>query len=172
MSREQEKKPDPFTLEEVVSLASETILRDGYHAPTFIAEGSEQNTIIQLAELADTHVGRLRQMFTIGYFLALEHEIGTLQQVFFISEGWMSMSKGQPPQIRASQDPNRKEVLTISGFQMEQAQVSLVTLEMVRNKKGRLIDLKPSLSSREAEAHADAPLLVTFVEGFQAAIKT
>ncbi len=51
MNHEEEPQPGPLTIEEVASLAKETVLRDGYHVPTVIVEGDTGAMAMQITEL-------------------------------------------------------------------------------------------------------------------------
>ncbi len=137
--------------------------------PTLIAEGSKRAFGGQIGDLPDTHEERVEWMLSAGYALAQSGKIGDLQQVFFISEGWMSVAQeGQPLQSRPSQDPHRKEVLFISNRIFRTHQTRLAILEMVRDAEGWLtelseIDLRDELNEGEAES----PLLDAFIDGFR-----
>jgi hypothetical protein len=139
---EREPKPSPFTLEEVTRIAQETLLRDGKHVPTIIADGSKQPVVTQVLDLADTHDGRMQQMFSVGFLLAESRQVGKLHQVFFITEAWMSTPhEGKLPEQPPSQDPQRKEVMMIASFYVRDRQQKGVVLEMVRNQEGHLTEL-------------------------------
>lgn len=122
-----------FTIEQMVSIAQENILRDGGHRPTLIVKGSRSGATIAVDELGDTLEEHQKRLARIGFFLAQDRKIGVLRQAFFVSEGWMSIADEKPPATRPSQDPNRKEVLTISGLTVEDHRISMVVYEMVRD---------------------------------------
>ena len=76
-----------------------------------------------------------------------------------------------PPRIRPSQDPERKEVLIVSGLEVMGRRTQLRIFEMVRNGAQEVVDL-PELSSPQAgEATAQVPLLDAFVQGFALAFR-
>jgi|SRR5579859_919562 len=151
------------TLTEIIEMAEEVLLREGQHMPTVMVIGSKKTAMLRLSDLPDTHAGRARRMFSAGRSIAREGVVGRLQQVYFISEGWMSTGeKGKMP----SQDPKRVEVLLISGLNLETTQVDIVVHEMVRDSEGTLIELK-ALDISGVE-RADSPLLRAFAQGFQA----
>jgi hypothetical protein len=65
------------------------------------------------------------------------------------TEGWMSMeSNGKPPNMRPSHDPNRKEVLIISGMQIEGQLKHLKLFEMKRDPQKRIISQKEFVMSK------------------------
>ena len=169
MSKEQEQRPRELSLEEVICLAKEVTLRDGIHLPTVMAEVNAQTVVIQLVEFPDTHEGRAQQMFAAGFLLAQSGQMEQLQQVFFISEGWMSMAKeGKLPERPPSQDPNRKEILFISRLKIKSQETQLVVFEMLRDEEGRLTELEELQSAANEETQVESPLLVAFVAGFEA----
>ncbi|SRR5258708_18262086 len=164
----KETEPQPIlSIEKVASLASETLLRDGKYIPTIIAEGSRSGAVIQFSEFGDTFEKRQQQMTQTGYFLARDAKFGLLKQAFLISEGWLSVSDGDtPPTLPPSQDPNRKEVLTISGLQVEGLHVSMIIFEMIRNRQGQLTKVKPFAPAQDDGISAESPLLEALVLGF------
>ncbi len=168
MSQEREQPSVPLTLAAVVSLAVETTLRDGGHPPTLIADGSQQSAGLQLTALGATHEARAGQVFMAGYRLAKSGRVGTLKQTFLISEAWMSVAASdKPPSTPPSQDPQRKEILSIACLNVPEDELHLVVLEMVRDGTGDLVELKPFEPSQEQGIQAESPLLAAFVEGFR-----
>jgi hypothetical protein len=166
MNKDHEPRPGPLTIEEVAEIAKETVLRDGYHIPTVLVSGSQQDVAIQIAEFADTSEERQRQMFYAGFTLAQEHVVGVPQQVFFISEGWASVgTANQPPMTPPSQDPNRKEVLVIAHSNILTVEDNVLTFEMLRDSEGKLVGLTQLHETTEGR-QAESPLLRAFVVGF------
>ncbi len=84
----------------------------------------------------------------------------------------MSMvMEGKPPNVRPSQDPNRKEVLIVSGLRVEDQLKGLRLYEMRRNFRGKLTDLDEVKPGEGKSGTVDVPLLDAFVEGFQIAFR-
>jgi hypothetical protein len=167
MSKEQEQRPQEVSLENVIRRAKEIILHDGVHLPTVIADGSARTAITQFAEFAATHEGRVQQMLVAGFVLSQTRQVGRLRQVFFISEGWMSVAEeGKLPDRLPSQDPNRKEILFVSCLKVRSHEVRLVMFEMVRDDEGHLTELKESQPAAGGSVVAESPLLTAFVAGF------
>ena len=165
---DENPKRQLLTLDQVSRTAKETTLKAGYHVPTLMIEGDLRSIISQIQQLANTFEGRETQMFMHGFLLANVGDIGVLQQVFFISEGWMSVgSKETPPQMPPSRDPQRKEVLIIAHHHVQPVKNTGVMFEMRRNVKGKLIGLPP-LRVPETQRDLDfrSPLLEAFVLGF------
>jgi len=168
MKQEREQTPVPLTFEAVVSMAVETALREGGHQPTIIADGSKQSVGFELTELGATHEARAGQMFMAGYLLAHSGRVGKLKQTFLISEMWMSEAEpDKQPFVPPSKDPNRKEMLSISGLKVQGDELQIVALEMVRDSKGELVELKEFMRSEAKGVEAESPILAAFVEGFR-----
>src|SRR5262245_26421072 len=108
---EQNPVPLHFTLEAVAEMAEEVLLRDGMHVPTLIAEGEQNAVVLQIPDIADSHEERVSQMGLAGFAIAHGAQIGSLRQLFFVSEGWLSEMPKDAPFSTPSQDPNRIEVL-------------------------------------------------------------
>src|SRR5688572_17866163 len=115
-----ERKQNPITLEQIISNAKEIMFRDGNHAPMLIIEGRKSLVAGPIPDLPDTHKKRMELMRSLGQETAKSGSVDHLQQVFMVTEGWMSVaSKDEPAEILPSQDPNKKEVLIISALQMK-----------------------------------------------------
>jgi len=167
--KEREPRRDELSLQEVIRLAQEVILREGAHLPTVIAEGSEQTVITQIAHLAGTHEERAQQLFIAGFMLAQSRLVGRLEQVFFIAEGWMSEAEeGRPPEHPPSRDPRRKEILFISSLKLRSRESDLALFEMLRDGQGQLIELRAHQPPAD-HVTVESPLLTAFVAGFYAA---
>jgi len=158
-----------FTIEEVVHIARERTLNQGWHTPMVIAEGSRNSAMVMLEDFPQTHEEKVFQMFTTGAILAKSDEVGELYQVFFVCEGWMSTAgKNKPIIRRPSHDPDRKEVLLISHSRIKERRNGMVIFEMVRDVEGRLADLKEFQLAAEGEGgRVESPLLDAFVAGFR-----
>jgi hypothetical protein len=171
MSKEREQQPEDLTLERVVRQAREVLLMHGEHPPMLIIVGSQQNALGPLSHMAATHEERVQQLFGAGFAVGQAHTIGELKQVFFTCESWMSMAQDQtPPVMPPSQDPNRVEALIISNLRIEgkEQRRSIVILEMVRDKKGKLVDVRElQRIEEETEHQVYSPLLLAFVSGFR-----
>src|SRR6476660_572319 len=116
-----ERGQDHITIEEIISNAKEIMLRDGQHIPTLIVEGSKSLVGGQIPDLPATHGERVELMRFLGQAAAKSGRVDQLQQVFMVSEGWMSEpNEDKPKDMKPSQDPDRKEVLIISAIQMNE----------------------------------------------------
>jgi hypothetical protein len=173
MSPERRKNEyDSISFEDVARLAKETTLRDGVHVPLLVMNGTRQMVYGAMPELPDTHHARMQFMYGAGHFAGESGGVGQLKQVFFISEAWMSVpNDGNPPKMRPSEDPNRKEVLIIQGFQIQEGTKHLKLFEMIRNRKGHLVDLKDWEPQEKENGVIDIPLLEAFSNGFRDAFQ-
>lgn len=171
MSKEREHQPHELTLDQVIQQARDIILEHGEHPPLLIMTGSKQNVLGPISNIASTHEGRVQQLFQMGFELGLTRSVGELKQIFFISESWLS--KGQDdkqPTIPPSTDPNRIEVLLVSSLRLRgrTPQQSIVILEMVRDKQGKLTELREiERIEDDGDNKVESPLLLAAVRGFR-----
>ena len=167
-----ERNEYKLSFDEVVANAKDFVLKDGHHTPILIVEGSKNLIVSQIQEMPETHGERMEMMRFIGQAAAKSGRVGKLEQVVFISEGWMSMaSEDKPPEMRPSEDPKRKEVLIISGLQIKERRKSLKLFEMVRNQNKKVVNL-PEISPPHAkDDKVEVPLLDAFAQGFQLAFR-
>jgi len=108
----------------------------------------------------------------LGQVAAKSGRIDQLQQVFMVSEGWMSIAhENKPPEMIPSRDPNRKEVLIISGMQIQERKKHMKVFEILRDSSGKATDLEEFLPDEEKDNSVDVPLLDAFVDGFQMAFR-
>ena len=84
-------------------------MKDGHHVPVLIVESTRNLIASQIQDMPETHGERVELMRFIGQTAARSGKLGKLEQVFFVSEGWMSRaSEDKPPELKPSDDPNRK----------------------------------------------------------------
>jgi len=167
-----ERSQDRISFEGLAAHAKEITIQDGHHVPILIVEGSRRLAVSHIQEMPETHGERLRLMQLFGQAAAESGKFGRLEQIFFVSEGWMSVAAQEnPPSIRPSQDPERKEVLIVSGLEARGRRTRLRIFEMVRNGDQEVVDLPELSSSQAAEATAQVPLLDAFVQGFALAFQ-
>jgi len=170
--KEWKQRPAPITFEQVTRLAQESLLRQGTHPPTLIVDGVTNPIVIQMERVAPTYEARLQQMLVTGQALAHEGTAGRVRSVYFVIEAWLSQAReGKPPMMRASQDPQRKEVLIVSGLSGligHRRQVHLAIFEMLRDEQGALQELRDYAFPDDPELAADTPLLEAFLTGFWA----
>jgi len=166
--RSENKVQNRIDFEELTRFTKEVVLKDGGHIPMVIVEGSRQTIVGYIPPVLETHEERMQFMNTAGSYLANNREIGILQQVFFIGEGWVSLGRdGKPPKVSPSQDPNRKEVLIISSVEIENDRKNLKLFEMIRNQNGELVELQELQPDEGDRDIVEIPLLDAFIEGFE-----
>lgn len=167
-----ERKTWSLSFDEIVFNAKEIILKDGMHVPTIIVEGNKNLIAGQVRDMPYTHGERVELMRFLGQATARSGKIQELRQVFMISEGWLSVPKdGETENLRPSQDPDRKEVLIVSGIKIQERKKQIKALEIVRDGDSRVSRLEEFLPDAKENETIDIPLLDAFVWGFQMAFR-
>ncbi|MEZ4671461.1 MAG: hypothetical protein R3E39_26455 [Anaerolineae bacterium] len=142
-------------------------MQNGQHVPTLIAEGQHDVMSLQLVDLAPSHELRLLQMQVAGYAMSQRSHIGSLRQLFFMSEAWMSTQSGDKPLQSPSQDPQRIEVLTIANLKLQEHAVQMKVFEMLRDNSGNLTGVRAQEVAADGQPiSGESPLLEAFVAGF------
>jgi len=169
-----ERRSYEISVDEIVSNAKEIMLRDGNHVPALIVEGEKKLIVTQIPNFPETHGERIALLRFLGQAAVKTGAIGQLQQVFIITEGWMSMrSQDKPSEMRPSQDPNRKEVLVISGLQIKERKKYMKVFEILRGSDQQVVSLEEFLPDGEKkDTSVEIPLVEAFVQGFQMAFRT
>ncbi len=166
MTHEHDQPPTPIIFEELVASASEHLLATGSHSPLLVLDGDTNLVGIPL-EFPKHTARRQELMYIIGIRAARSRIVGSLRQVFLISEAWMSTpddlgSGFRPP----AQDPNRRDVLLIMSRSLDDIHARVATLELLRDSEGivrELKDVTPEVSAHSAPIN---PLLNAFVAGY------
>ena len=169
-----ERNQNPITIEEITSKAKEIVLRDGNHVPTLIMETSGKLVASQIPSMPVTHGERVEFMRFIGQTAAKSGKVDQLQQVFLIHEGWMSVvSEDKTAHIIPSHNPERKEVLIISAFQIKESKRHLKVFEILRDAKDQVVGFEEFLPNEKKEdVSAQTPLLDAFVDGFETTFRS
>jgi hypothetical protein len=169
MSKERQPKPYRLTFEELVQVAKKAALERGGHQPLLLAQGSKRVFAAELADLPATHAERSRWLFFLGFDMAQTPDFGKLEQVYLVSEAWMSrVDNGQSAVVPPSQHPDRFEVLLISSLSGDGKHTQVATLRMQRDTAGTLTGLQEMERSNADDPTATSPLLAAFVHGFAA----
>jgi len=170
----KEQEQDCLSFEEVILKAKETMLRDRELLPTMIIEGSNDLIVGKIPDMPATHGERMELMYFLGEAAAKSGRVDQLQQVFLLSEGWMSMaSENKQAELRPSQDPDRREVLIISSFQVRRRQKQLKLFEILRSSNEQVVSLREIFPDEDKKDETvEIPLLEAFVRGFQLAFRT
>ena len=174
MTPERERpEPDHISFEEVVSNAKEVMLREGQHLPLVVLETNSKVLVSHIPDMPLTYGERVELMQFLGQFVAKSGSVGRLEQVFMVSEGWLRETKDDQSELSPSQDPNRREVLIISGIQMKERKKRLELLQIIRDADERVTRLEEFLpEGQKREEIVEIPLLEAFVQGFQTAFRT
>src|SRR5919201_1090347 len=85
-----ERPQNPITIEEIVSNAKEIMIRNGKHVPLLIMEADNKVAAGQIPDISPTHGERVELMRFLGQVVAKSGRVNHLQQVFMVTEGWMS----------------------------------------------------------------------------------
>jgi hypothetical protein len=160
-----------MTMNQISAIAKEVMLKDGYHAPTLIVEGTKEGGILSLKHFPDDPDEKHLAMQATGYNVGKKAELGELVRVFLISEAWVSMAKsGTLPSVRPSKDPNRREVLIISSLAVDRT-TALTLFHIERDAAGKVTGLTEFSPSPEDAPTMKSPLLDAFLHGFTQARK-
>jgi hypothetical protein len=168
-----ERPQPPITLEEVVSNAKEIMMREGKHIPVLIMEADHKVVAGQIPDMPPTHGERVELMRFLGQAAAQSGRVNHLQQVFMVTEGWMSEPKEvEDKLIRPSEDPDRKEVLIISAIQLNEHKKYLKVYEVFRDQSEQVTTMEKFVPDTPDETSVEIPLLDAFVQGFHLAFRT
>lgn len=160
--------PKKEKLDEVKKLVTKATLKSGNCPPHFFVFGSKGNGILAIPEIPDTTEKKTKLFLLVGNKLAKEKKIGELKEFYFVSEGWLSVSKNKKFTCPPSKDPKRKEVIAIIGQTLGiKTKNKVVAFEMVRDKKDKLIMLKPYKELGKEKGKTESPLTEAFAFGFQ-----
>src|SRR6266545_4184316 len=168
-----ERDPNRVTLEEIISNAKEIMVREGNHIPTLILEASNSLVVGRIPDLPPTHGERVELMRFLGQAAAKSGRVDQLEQVFMVTEGWMSVAnEDKPAEMRPSQDPDRKEVLIVSAIHMRERKKQMKVFEILRESNKQVVGLEEFLpDERKRDESVEVPLLDAFVQGFQTAFR-
>jgi hypothetical protein len=165
MSKERiQKEPD---IEEIASIARETLLKDGSHIPTVIVVGTLGQGMAQLHGDLETSEDRAKVMWFLGKAFRTESKIGKLQKIFFIGEAWMSATARSGVNIRPSEDPKRVEVLVVTELDLNSSKTTMQLFEMVRDEHEELKSTRPyELEDAKGGLETRSNLLEAFLRGY------
>jgi len=148
-------------VKEIADFAKKLFLHDGYHAPIVIAKGTKSVRVVLLEQFGSTADERVKDMFYAGAMLAKNGNIGDLELIVFVCEGWI----GTNMNIRPSQDPNRIEALLINSLDARTREEKSLQFEIKRDPKGTVTDLKELIFPETVETKGR--LLPAFQKGYQ-----
>ena len=145
----------------ITDLAKRHMLLDGYHAPIVFAKGTRGKRAVLLEQFGDTADERVKDMFYAGAMLADKGNIGELELIVFVNEAWMSRNLDVLPSL----DPKRIEVLLVNSLDARTQEERLISFDVIRDPKDRVIDLKRS--DLPESGHPKGKLLPAFQKGYQ-----
>ena len=143
------------------------MVRDGKHVPVLIMEADNKVVAGQIRDMPPTHGERVELMRFLGQAAAKSGRVHRLEQIFMVTEGWMSEPREESKFIRPSEDPHRKEVLIVSAIQMTERKKHLKVYKVVRDQYKQVTGMEEFLADSPQETSVDVPLLDALVEGFQ-----
>lgn len=162
-----ERSQGETKIDQIADLAKEVLLKLGSHVPTVIVVGSLGKGVAELHGELETSEDRAKAMKVLGRIFRKENTLGRLEKVYFVSEGWMSKAARSDKLIQPSKDPNRVEVLVVSGLDLVSKKTELLLFEMVREMSGRLHDIRPyEIEETKKGLETRSYLLEAFFRGY------
>lgn len=157
-----------MTIKEIAEQARKITLASGFHTPTLIVEGTLNGAVWELADMPTNQIEKMSTFYMAGVAVSQRKEIGELEEVFLITEGWMSRARnGRLPDVAPSKDPDRQEVLLITGARPAPGCNEFVAWEILRDSAGRICDLKLMPTTVFNGASVASPLLEVFLGGYR-----
>lgn len=159
-------------LESILKISEKTIMESNNHIPQLFLVGSQGKIMAILAELPENSEAKHKLLFMAGYKMGVDPKaneaLGELQELFFVSEAWVSIiPKGQQSTVQPRNDPEKKEYLIVSIKNLKKNTDSLVMREIIRNKEGKVVKLENDKTSGEVKSF----IIDQFIAGFQAGQK-
>jgi len=148
-------------IKKIADIAKALMLRDGYHAPIVFVEGTNGKVAVLLESFGNTNDERVQDMLKVGIKTAIEHNVGELDLIIFVSEAWIGTSLDVLPSL----DPKRTEMLMISSLDARTQDEDIQGFEVIRDQKGQVINLKDW--SHPASGSVKGNLLQAFQKGYQ-----
>lgn len=149
-------------IQQLIGMAKEQMLKNGEHAPILYAENEDGKvTMIYFADLPETTLEKQLALFQLGREHGIDSPGNPLRHLYFISEAWFSsVPIGEKFKYNApSEDPNRKEALTIQTLDTSTGKMELHRAEIVRT--GGTVELL----STECMGECQNRLLPSFLAG-------
>lgn len=161
-----------ITIKEIAEQARKITLASGFHSPTLIVVGSLDGVVWQISDMPTNQQEKMRTFYMAGVSVSQQKEIGQLEAVFLITEGWMSRARdGRLPDVAPSKDPDRQEVLLITGARPAPGLNEFIAWEMLRDSAGKLTDIKLMPPTAFNGASVSSPLLEAFLEGYKIGVE-
>jgi hypothetical protein len=148
-------------VKQIADLARKIFLHDGYHVPLVFVKGTQGKVFFQLIRFGETAHERELDMLNAGTALACKGNVGDLELIIHVCEGWM----GTNMDILPSQDPKRIEVLLVDSLDVWTQEETLLSFEIKRAPNGNVLDLKELMLPDMVETKGR--LLPAFLKGYQ-----
>lgn len=152
----------------LIETSEKQVMGNRGHHPQLCLFGSKGNTLAVLTSMPeDKHFA----LMMVGQELAknpqAQKELGELEEVYFISEAWISLQTELNPdgtaKVMPRDDPHRAEVLIIAGKNLKSGENYFSNREMIRDKEGKVLFLRelPDMGGR-----MEMPILQAFLDGY------
>ncbi len=148
-------------VKQIADLARKIFLHDGFHSPMVFAKGTNGKVVLEFKHFGATADERVRDMLNAGTQVACQRNVGELELIVYVCEAWM----GTNMDILPSQDPKRIEVLLVNSLDARMQEEKLLTFEIKRDPKGKVLDLKELMLPEAVETKGK--LLPAFQKGYQ-----
>ena len=148
-------------VKQIADLARKIFLHDGYHVPMVFVKGTCGKVVLELKHFGATAQEREMDMLNAGTLVACKCNVGDLELIVHVSEGWM----GTNIHILPSQDPKHIEVLMVNSLDARTQEERLLIFEVKRDPKGTVTDLREVDLPKSGEPKGK--LLPAFQKGYQ-----
>ena len=149
-------------MDSVVKRATQVMLKKGYHIPQVVVYGSQGNTIGLMPDFPAESEQKRELLMSLGAQMRKANVLGDLEEVFLISEGWMSVQTKVAP----SADPARKEVLMVFRQSVLEGKTEGKMFDIIRGADKQVTELKKA-GIEGAYDSVESPLLEAFLTGFR-----
>jgi hypothetical protein len=149
-------------VKKIIEIAKQVFLHDGYHAPMVFVKGDKGKIVVEIKNFGNDSYQRELTMLNLGTYVACKQNVGDLDLVVIVSEAWTSRNLTMLP----SQNPKRIEVLSINFLDVGSHEEKASMFQVIRNKWGKAIELRPfdkSTEFFEVKGH----ILPAFVRGYK-----
>jgi len=149
-------------VKKIIEIAKQVFLQDGYHAPMVFIKGDKGKVVVEMKNFGSNSYQRELDMLNLGTDVACKHNVGDMDLVVIVSEAWASRTM----QMLPSRDPKRIEILSINFLNVGSQEEKASMFQVIRNKWGKAIELRPfdkSTEFFEVKGH----ILPAFVRGYK-----
>lgn len=153
-------------IRDIAKTACEVMLTNAVHSAQLVLVGGGKSGVIGFEEFPENHDLKRKAMFGAGRQYYKSVGPGQVDRLYFITEGWMSkVSEGEEiPGGQPSKDPNRVEVLAVTGRHHKTGQTPMLIYEVLRLPDGELNDL---LELHYEISDGESPLIDAFFMGYE-----